>query len=103
MDKPWAIPALIGMALMLAAGATISVPAISGALALASAGSFVVAFLRSRKDPYSLDSLRELHDKEELREIDVPGVDVGGDVMCGRCRNTYSGRLPGCPHCGAGR
>ncbi|RYG37115.1 hypothetical protein EON81_07685 [bacterium] len=103
MDKPWAIPALIGTAATLAAGATLSVPAISGALAIVAIASFVAAGLKARKDPYSLDSLRDFHDKEELREIDVPGVDVGGDVMCGRCRNSYSGRLPGCPHCGAAR
>ncbi|CAN5392687.1 hypothetical protein BH11ARM2_BH11ARM2_10310 [soil metagenome] len=104
MDKPWALPTLIGMALLMAAGATASVPMVAGALALAAGGAFVWAVLKGRKDPYDLKSLRELHEKRGYDEVDVPGVEEsGGDVICGRCQNHYSGRLPGCPHCGAGR
>lgn len=104
MDKPWALPTLIGMALILAAGGTASAPTIAGAFVLAATGAFVVAVLRAKKDPYDLKELRELHEERPYDEVDVPGVEESsGDVTCGRCQNHYSGRLPGCPFCGAGR
>lgn len=56
-----------------------------------------------RHEKYSLDSLREVHDRAELDEIDVPGGNDLDSVVCLCCGTAYSNRFPACPDCACRR
>lgn len=53
------------------------------------------------RDRYDLSALKEIHELEELRDLD-PGVPSGeaDRVVCVHCGNEYHTRFPVCPHCG---
>jgi hypothetical protein len=72
----------------------VTVAAISAALAI---------YLGVRpRERYDLQSLREFHESEELREIDPGDVSDEADrIVCVRCGRDYSARFPICPHCGS--
>jgi hypothetical protein len=55
---------------------------------------------QSRRDPYGLDLLREVHEKEEVRHIELDEDHDYGSVVCLACQTVYDARLPACPNCG---
>jgi hypothetical protein len=55
--------------------------------------------LRMRRDPYDLRTLREVEEREELRNLDVPSADGIDQVQCLCCQRVYAARFPTCPHC----
>lgn len=54
---------------------------------------------KRRRDPYDLNALREFDEREELRNLDVPGVHDGDEIQCLNCMNVYAAKFPVCPHC----
>lgn len=87
--------------LLLAAAAGARLPAL-GLLAIGSCLVFAVLgllALRQRRDPYDLQLLREIHEREEMLKARVP--DPHGDlVYCPYCSDVYSSEYPMCPKCG---
>jgi len=55
---------------------------------------------RLRRDPYDLEALRRVHEREELMELDPGDVSYEADkVVCANCGRSYHVRFPICPHC----
>ena len=53
------------------------------------------------RDRYDLGTLREIHEREELSELDPGTVDPEADkVVCLHCNHQYHSRFPACPNCG---
>lgn len=106
-SRPWILPVALAVAFALLWGATAAWPFLGATFAALSAAALVWAFAaavwprmrRLRRDPYDLDSLRELHEREELREIEHDDVEYDS-VVCLHCQAVYSNRLPACPRCG---
>ena len=92
---------LIALLLMLPLA---SVPFAIPTLSVAAAVSFALALVSGirRKDRYDLNSLREFHDAEELREIEeqLSVSDEADRVVCVHCMTVYNRRLGVCPKCG---
>lgn len=55
---------------------------------------------RFSRDPYSLDTLREMVIEGTYNEDDVPEADDDADIYCMYCHHTYGARFKVCPHCG---
>lgn len=55
--------------------------------------------LRPARDPYDLKLLREIHEKEEIRNVRVP-ESVSNNIVCPVCGEVYGNDLPLCPNCG---
>lgn len=55
-----------------------------------------------RKDPYSLDELRKVHENEERRAIEdeLMEIDSAGNAVCLCCGNHFDPKLHLCPRCG---
>jgi len=74
----------------------------SCALLLAAVVLTVVPLVRrAARDPYDLSVLKEVHEKEVLRNLD-PDAEVQRDfdsVVCTCCGSVYSNRLHVCPAC----
>jgi hypothetical protein len=90
----------VGLGLLLLAGATGAVPAMiggTGALLVA-----IVVALLNRKDKYDLGTLREVHDREEVRELLIDEPAEYDSFLCQGCGAVYDVRIRTCPRCGRG-
>ncbi len=84
------------------AGALWPVRIVSEAFLIASALSavgFLVTFFT--RESYDLGELRQLHDKEQLRAIELTEQGDFDGVQCLACGELYSARFPVCPSCGS--
>lgn len=63
--------------------------------------SLMFAPLLRPRDPYDLDELRKVHEKEEVRTLIAEEVPVGDvdKVLCACCMEEYDQRLRSCPRC----
>lgn len=50
---------------------------------------------------YDLASLREIHEREELKRLELEETPVFDSVHCLSCGEVYNIRMPLCPKCGA--
>jgi hypothetical protein len=66
---------------------------------LASIAVYVVGIIKSRRDPYSLQTLQEMVSEGTWDADDVPEVDPRGDLLCMSCQEAYPSRFGTCPHC----
>lgn len=89
-----------GLGLLLLAGATGAVPAIIGGTGSLLVG--VVVAILNRKDKYDLDTLKEVHDREEVRNLEVEEPPEYDSFMCRGCGEVYDIRIRSCPRCGRG-
>ncbi len=55
---------------------------------------------RFSRDPYSLESLREMVIEGTYNEEDVPEADKDGDIYCMYCHHVYGAQFKVCPRCG---
>lgn len=55
--------------------------------------------LRPARDPYDLKLLREIHEREELKNVRVP-ESIADSVLCPSCGEVYDNDLSICPRCG---
>ncbi len=89
----------LGIFLVLIAGSVLS--AISPVLLILGVGCFLWAVVQKMMpaDKYDLEALREVHERAELEELEVPDPDAE-QVQCPACFNVFPGHVPACPHCG---
>lgn len=74
--------------------------AIAGFSALVAIGNAIRGRVRL-PDRYDLGTLREIHEREELMDLDPGTLDPEADrVVCFYCNHQYHSRFPACPHCG---
>lgn len=78
-------------------------PAVFGLVVLY--GIFLLAqavpdWVKKHSDPYSLEALREVHERKEYDEMELTAPEDAEGVMCPHCFETYSAKLPCCPNCG---
>lgn len=78
----------------------------AGEVLLTCSAAFIVVAMwigfaesRRRRDPYSLQTLRELHEEGEPGEEEVEGN--FDSILCRCCGEIYSNRIPVCPRCGS--
>jgi hypothetical protein len=98
--RPWVFPLAVGLALVMVAGAV--PPALTMFFVFASGLAFVFAgfvALRNRADPYDLARLRDLHEREVVRDIEIVEPEEFDSIQCVRCGAVYSNKLPVCPQC----
>jgi hypothetical protein len=72
--------------------------AVVGVLDLLLAGGYY-ALVRAKRDPYSIQALREELEREELEAIEEPEA-VADKFLCLRCGQEVDARLKVCPRCG---
>ena len=76
--------------------------ALSPLFALAAGASVLAAvavlFVR-RRGRYDLESLREFHDREEVRQLEPDDPGDIDSLFCSNCGTAYSVRFPACPQC----
>lgn len=89
-------------------GALLPIPLLSEAAAVCaffcSVGALlaVPGMIRSRSESrYDLNALRNLHEKEELRQIEIEAPAEFDSVHCLQCGQVYNFRLAACPRCGS--
>lgn len=93
-------------ACFLAAGVFWPFPVFRDALVicgLLATGGAVAHGVRKRRDPYDLQTLKDLDEREELRNLDVPDVEGIDQVHCMCCMRVYDIKYPTCPHCAEGQ
>ena len=56
--------------------------------------------LETRRDPYSLETLREYIEEGRIDHDEVPEVEEGVDRLCMYCNQFYGPQFPVCPKCG---
>jgi hypothetical protein len=99
--KPW-IPFIAFAVLCLVIGGAIAGTALSQTFIFFSGMLFVaaiVAALLSRRSKYDLAGLREFHEQEEIRQLEVDDCKDGDSFLCLCCGTAYSNRFPTCPKC----
>lgn len=64
------------------------------------AGAFLLWIQKRSRSKYDLGLLREVHEKEEVRNLEVEEDHDYGTVVCLACQTVYDRRLPACPNCG---
>jgi len=87
----------------LLAGVLWPFPTFRNSCIFASTLSIILAIycgFKSRKDPYSLDTLREMVIEGTYDEADVPEIPEDADVYCMCCNHVYGSRFKVCPKCG---
>lgn len=95
----------ISLLLGILGGACWSVPVVRETLIFFSAMTMLMAIgagirkIRER-DPYSLETLREMVLEGTYDEKDVPEVPEDADVYCMCCNHVYGSRFKVCPRCG---
>lgn len=63
-------------------------------------GLMVAHFVLLRKDPYSLDALRRVEEREEVRRLrESIGRHTGESAVCPACMEVYDVELGVCPNC----
>lgn len=72
--------------------------AVAGVLDLLLAGGYY-AMVRAKRDPYSIQALREEMEREALESIEEPEA-VADKFLCLRCGQEVDARLKVCPRCG---
>lgn len=72
--------------------------AVAGVLDLLLAGGYY-AMVRAKRDPYSIQALREEMEREALEAIEEPEA-VADKFLCLRCGQEVDARLKVCPRCG---
>jgi hypothetical protein len=96
--------ALIGCMLMPIIGVSRPTEVLAAAFVVVGLGAAVVAVVKSRRahDPYDLDELKSIHEKEELKHLwDSEPEPEGKTVLCRNCDAVYEARLGVCPECGS--
>jgi hypothetical protein len=73
-----------------------------GALAGITALALGALALKPR-DRYSLDDLREVHERSSWGEADELDIDPDADIVCANCGTVYGAIYPICPSCRCGR
>lgn len=100
---PWAGAAVVGMLLLPAVWYLESIRALlllGIAIALGGGSYFLCSTFRS-KSRYDLSALREVHDRETVRQLLEEEQPVNPDfVHCLGCHEEYASHLPTCPRCG---
>lgn len=61
--------------------------------------SRILAWLRARRDPYSLKELERIQNEVAFAEADQIAVDAD-EVVCPNCFETFDASRPACPRCG---
>jgi len=88
---------------MLCMGAFWPIPIVAWSFAFGAVlciAGFAVNLSRSLKtQKYSLTALRDMHEREEAYNLDVPDVDTDAEAFCMGCGQTYPSRLRACPRC----
>lgn len=103
--KPWFRLVALGAVCDFAALACVSIWTICQSLLILS-GIFyffaIVAYVieKRQRDPYSLDTLREMMNEGTYQEEDIPEVDDDGDKYCLNCHHVYGAHFGVCPKCG---
>jgi hypothetical protein len=84
---------LIGFAVWLA-----SLFALTGMVFL---GLFVWEVFPRRIDPYSIDALRRVSEREEVRKLleEEPSIADEAEIVCPHCLRQFPGRFRKCPYC----
>lgn len=102
LDRSWFRWIAIGLVATILGGVSpVARPVFFIAAALCFTAGAVRYVLALPHDRYDLDSLRRIHEKEELRKLSVEEVDDYERVLCARCGTEYRAELPACPRCGA--
>lgn len=72
-------------------------------ISVLSVAAFVVLTVKgARRDAYSLEALRETHEREQLRELlDSQEKIIDGEVVCLVCGTEFDPSRSICPRCGA--
>jgi len=74
--------------------------AIGIVIAVAGVATMAYHLIVQRQDPYSLQSLRDFEEKQEVDRIREEMGRVEDDsVLCPGCMEVYHSDLPVCPHC----
>lgn len=69
-------------------------------IAVFGVGMVIYHFISTRRDPYSIASLREFEEREQTRAlIEATGRAEGDVIVCPRCLEPYDAELPICPNC----
>jgi hypothetical protein len=101
----WRAPLGVSIVCLLMAAFVGSAPWLAGALVTMAALSALIALgsgLRGmlRRDPYDLNALKKLHEREELLDLDPGTVSPDADtVVCLCCGTPRPARIPVCPAC----
>ncbi len=98
----WMYIALAIVGCMLAAGLW-PIEILGQALAIGSALAFVGALLtgvKLMKSKYDLNTLRDFHEREELKNIELEEPGEYDSVHCMNCGEVFNIRMPLCPRCG---
>lgn len=102
-NRPWLIWVALATAGVLLVTATPHagyVPVVLWLIAFCLAAAIVArVFAVKKRDPYDLNLLREIHEKEEVASIVVPDVMDDAGVVCPHCGERYSAVFPCCPQC----
>lgn len=92
---------LLGLSLLAAAGFVARFLLLAVVLLGFSIYLMSKAFQKARKDPYDLSELREIHERELVRDqrLDEP-MNSSHVIYCPFCSTVYQEDLKVCPHCG---
>jgi hypothetical protein len=103
-QAPWLPTLAAAVALLLLAVAASGAPSLSQALLVLAVAAGALTFfqvLRGRRDKYDLGRLREVEEKETVRELlDRDDEEEYDSVHCLHCGTVYSIDFPACPNCG---
>jgi hypothetical protein len=92
---------LLGLGFLAAAGLVVRFLLLAVVLLGGSIYFMVKAFQKVRKDPYDLSELRELHERELLRDQMMEEPPNSSHVIyCPFCSTVYREDMKVCPHCG---
>lgn len=102
-DRPWLPPLAFGIASAMVGAATTSVALLQTTFLSLAGISFAVAAIAAarqrRSDPYDLDELRRVHERDVVDSIEVEEPTEYDSVHCLYCGTDFSVRLPVCPEC----
>lgn len=103
-SRSWFPFIALSLAFAIAAGAFSTSPPIRTLLALAAGASLLraisLATSERRASKYDLGALKDFHEREEARQIELDEPEEFDSVHCFHCGTVYSNQLPACPHCG---
>lgn len=58
-----------------------------------------IVWKMTRRDPYDLKELQDVHLRAELDQLEEMEEDQAGNVLCRYCKNVYPATYPACPVC----
>ena len=100
-SKAWLPYVGLAVAAFILAGA---IPFVAFRTALLVLGASLLAIavavtFGGRRDKYDLGLLREIEEREQIAQLEVPEPAEYDSVLCTCCHTVYSTRFPACPNC----